>query len=134
MKTIKLRNVIPMLALGGLITLLAGCASTPDQKDVKVSAVFPQPLEKVQKAAVDALTVTGFEVKKQEPTYVEGKRPRKMGVFVGSGGESVGVWLAAQAPDKTEVKVKTARTFVGGAGQKSWDDEVMAEITKTLGK
>ena len=96
--------------------------------------MFQQPIEKVQKAAVDALTVTGFDIKKQEPTYVEGYRPRKVGVLVGSGGETVRVWLVAQAPDKTEVKVKTAKTFVGGAGQKNWDAKVMDEITKTLGK
>lgn len=123
-----------ILALGGLLALMAGCASTPKATDAKVSAVFQQPIDKVQKASVDALTVTGFTIKKQEPTYVEGSRPRKMGLFVGSGGETLGVWLAAQAPDKTEVKVKTAKTFAGRAGQKDWDAEVMAEITKALAK
>ena len=130
----KTLNVMHVLALGGLMALMGGCASTPKAGDAKVSAVFQQPIEKAQKAAVDALTVTGFDIKKQEPTYVEGTRPRKVGLFVGSGGETVGVWLVTQAPDKTEVKVKTAKTFVGGAGQKNWDAEVMAEITKTLGK
>ena len=113
---------------------MTGCASTPKASDAKASAVFQQPIDKVQKASVDALTVTGFDIKKQEPAYVEGYRPRKVGLFVGSGGETVGIWLTATAPDKTEVKVKTARSFVGGAGQKNWDDEVMAGITKTLGK
>ena len=32
------------------------------------------------------------------------------------------------------MKVKTSKTFVGGAGQKNWDKEVLAEITKTLGQ
>jgi hypothetical protein len=102
--------------------------------DAKVSAVFQQPIDKVQKASVDALTVTGFDIKKQEPTYVEGYRPHKIGFFVGSGGETVGLWLAALAPDKTEVKVSTSKSVAGIAGQKNWDDAVMAEITKTLGK
>jgi hypothetical protein len=131
MTTLKAMHI---LALGGLITLMAGCASTPQAKDAKVSAVFQHPIEKVQKASVDALTVTGFDVKKQEPTYVEGTRPRKIGFFVGSGGETVGVWLAAQAPDKTEVKVTTATTLAGRLGQKDWNNEVIAELTKTLGK
>jgi hypothetical protein len=134
MKTMKLIKVMPILALAGLMALMTGCASTPKASDAKASAVFQQPIDKVQKASVDALTVTGFDIKKQEPAYVEGYRPRKVGLFVGSGGETVGIWLTATAPDKTEVKVKTARSFVGGAGQKNWDDEVMAGITKTLGK
>jgi len=131
MKALKIMSV---LALSGVIVLMAGCASTPNMKGAKAGTVFPQPIAKVQKASVDALTVTGFNIKKQEPTYVEGTRPRKMGVFVGSGGETVGVSLAEQAPDKTEVKVVTSKTFVGGAGQKNWDKEVLAEITKALGQ
>jgi hypothetical protein len=130
----KTHKVMHLLALGGLMALMAGCASTPNAADAKVGAVFQQPIEKARQASVDALTMTGFEIKKQEPAYVEGFRPRKMGLFVGSGGETVGVWLATLAPDQTEVKVKTARSFVGGAGQKNWDNEVMAEITKSLGK
>ena len=130
----KTLNLVQSLAVGGLMVLIAGCSSTPKATDAKVSAVFQQPIEKAQKAAVDALTLTGLAVKKQEPTYVEGTRPRKIGVFVGSGGETVGVWLTAQSVDRTEVKVKTAKTFVGGAGQKNWDAEVMAEITKKLNK
>ena len=57
-----------------------------------------------------------------------------MGFFVGSGGETIGLWLATLAPDKTEVKVTTSKSVVGIAGQKNWDDAVIAEITKTLGK
>ena len=134
MKTIESLNVIPILGLAGLLTLMTGCASTPKVTDAKVSAVFQQPIDKVQKVSVDALTVTGFDIKKQEPTYVEGYRPHKIGFFVGSGGETVGLWLAALAPDKTEVKVTTSKSVVGIAGQKNWDDAVMAELTKTLGK
>lgn len=130
----KTLNVVQSLVLGGLVALMAGCSSTPKAADAKAGSVFPQPIEKAQKASVDALTVTGFDIKKQEPAYVEGTRPRKVGLFVGSGGETVGVWLTALSADKTEIKVKTSKTFVGGAGQKNWDAEVLAEITKTLGK
>lgn len=121
------------LAAALAVALFAGCASTPQASDAKTKTVFDLPQERVQKAAQDALVVTGFEIKKQEPNYVEGYRPRKVGVFVGSGGESVGVWLTALAADKTEVKIKTAKTFVGGAGQKNWDSAVLAELTKSLG-
>ena len=123
-----------ILVLGVLVAFLTGCASTPKMSDAKVGTVFQQPAAKVQKAAVGALAVTGFEIKKQDSTYIEGYRPRKVGLFVGSGGESVGISLTALSANKTEVKVKTARTLVGGAGQKNWDNEVLAAMTKELGK
>jgi hypothetical protein len=44
-----------------------------------------------REAAFDALTVIGCSIKKEEAAYVEGKRDRKVGVFVGSGGETVSV-------------------------------------------
>lgn len=114
--------------------LVAGCASTPVASDATPQTVFPQPIEQVQKAAVDALVVTGFDVTKQEPTYVEGFRRRKVGLFVGSGGETVGVWLTEQGPNKTEVKVDTAKSFAGIVGQKTWDTEILNEISKSLTK
>ena len=131
MKTLKTPRLALVCAAAFLVAL-AGCSSTPEAKDAKTTATFPHPIAKVQQAAVDALTVTGFDIKKQEPTYVEGTRPRKMGLFVGSGGETVGVWLTALSPEQTEVKVDTAKTFVGGAGQKSWDKQVLEEMTKSL--
>jgi len=126
--------IVRSLALGGLLALLVGCASTPKASSAKVSAVFPQPIVKVQKASVDALAVTGFDIQVNEATHVQGFRPHKVGAFVGSGGETMGVWLTALEPEKTEVKVKTAKSMVGMAGQKNWDDDVMAEITKALAK
>jgi hypothetical protein len=130
---IKLRNLTSLLAIAAAAFMFTGCSSVPKADNAKTKAVFNQPQAQVQKAAADALVVTGFDLKKQEAAYVEGYRPRKVGVFVGSGGETVGIWLTALAPDKTEVKLVTAKTMVGRAGQKSWDAEVLAAMTKTLG-
>jgi hypothetical protein len=127
-------KVLMVVLLGTAALLMTGCASTPKAPEAKSTAVFQQPIEKVQKAAVDAMVVTGFDVTKQEATYVEGFRPRKVGLFVGSGGETVGIWLSSIAPDKTEVKVNTAKSFVGYVGQKEWDQEILAEMTKSLVK
>jgi hypothetical protein len=88
------RNLIrTILLLPALLTLLAGCASTPKAAKAKEAVMFEHPIDKVRAAAVDALAVTGFDIKKEEPNYVEGFRPRKVGLVVGSGGETVGVWL-----------------------------------------
>lgn len=124
---------IQILALGGLMAFMVGCASTPNAADAKKFTVFRQPVAKVQTAAVNALTVIGCDINKNEPTYVEGFRPHKIGVFVGSGGETVGVWLAAQAQNSTQVRVKTSKSLIGMVGQKDWDEVVLADMKKSLG-
>ncbi len=113
-----------------------GCSSAPTRPtgDPKKAAVFAQPIAKAQQAAVDSIVVLGFDVKKSEPGYVEGARPHKVGLFVGSGGETIGIWLEAVSAEATRVEVDTARSFVGIAGQKVWDEEVLAEMEKALGK
>jgi hypothetical protein len=122
------RNVIA-LAFVTLAMLTTGVASAADKG---VQATFDQPMAAVHKAAVDALAVIGCTIKKEDPAYVEGKRDRKIGVFVGSGGETVSVTLSDAAAGKVGVDIRTARTFVGGAGQKNWDQPVLDEITKQL--
>ena len=115
-----------------LATFISGCASTPKQSQENYNEVFYETVEDAHAAAVDALTVLGFEIKKNEDNYVEGYRPRKIGLFVGSGGESVGVWLEPIDEKKVDVKISTAKSFVGIVGQKSWDNEIIAEMKKAL--
>lgn len=122
------RNVIA-LVFATLAMLMTGVASAADKG---VQGTFDQPMAAVHKAAVDALTVIGCTIKKEDPAYIEGKRDRKVGVFVGSGGETVSVTLSDAAAGKVGVDVRTARTFVGGAGQKNWDQSVLDEMTKQL--
>jgi hypothetical protein len=115
--------------------VLAGCSASPAKpraaaSETRAGTVFAQSTERTQRAARDALTVLGFEIKKAEPLYVEGYRPRKIGMFVGSGGETAGVWLEPMGPDQTRVLVDTAKSLVGIAGQKDWDDEILAEMRK----
>jgi hypothetical protein len=116
-----------------LILLVAATQVALADKYDGMTVTFAKPLATVQKAAVDALTVVGVDVKKQEPNYVEGKRSHKVGVFVGSGGEVLSVALSAVGPDKTEAKVRTTKTFVGHMGQKIWDQDVVNEMAKALG-
>lgn len=120
------RYVIVCMTLG----LVAGCAS-PAIKDA-TGNILQQPIKQVHQAAVDALVVTGFDIEKQEPKYIEGFRPRKIGLIVGSGGETVGVWLDELEPNKTRISVDTAKSTLGILGQKNWDTEIMNEITKSF--
>jgi len=118
--------------LASILPVLVGCASTPALPKAS-GVVFAQPLEKTRQGALDALVVLGFDVKKQDPAYVEGFRPRKIGLLVGSGGETVGVWLEPVGDQQTRVRVDTAKSLAGIVGQKKWDAEVLAQMEKTLG-
>jgi hypothetical protein len=119
--------------LAAILPLLVACASTPALPEA-AGVVFAQPLEKTRQGAVDALVVLGFDLKKQDPAYIEGFRPRKIGLFVGSGGETVGVWLEPVGDQQTRVRVDTAKSLAGIVGQKNWDAEVLTQMEKTLGK
>ena len=115
-----------------LSVLTIGCASTPEQEDLEQAYVFKNSLVETNKAAVDALTVLGFEIEETKENYVQGHRPHKVGLFVGSGGETVGVWLESISDQETKVKVDTAKSFVGYVTQEDWDDQIIAEMRKSL--
>jgi hypothetical protein len=123
------RGAVALASVLFLGTLSAGVASGADKG---VQATLDQPISSVHKAAIDALTVIGCTIKKEEAAYIEGKRERKIGAFVGSGGETVSVTLSDAGAGKVGVDIRTAKTFVGGAGQKNWDQPVLDEMTKVL--
>lgn len=124
------------LLAGAVAVGLTACSATPTRPtgDAKTSVKFSQPIAKTHQVALDSLVVLGFDIQTDRPQYVEGFRPRKVGLFVGSGGETVGVWLEPVGDSGTRVEVDTARSFVGIAGQKVWDDDVLNEMEKALGR
>ena len=98
----------------------------------KTPTVFQKPLDQTREAAMRALTFVGCEIKAQEPYRVSGRRPNKFGLFVGSGGEKVEVFLYPQSADETHVWVDTDLSFVGIAGQQGWNQQVLEEMTNLL--
>jgi hypothetical protein len=112
--------------------LIAAAPAALAEKYDGLTVTFDHPPEAVQKAAIDALTVVGVELKKQEPLLLEGKRKNKMGLFVGSGGEVLSVALTPVDGGKTQAKIRTTKTFVGRAGQKVWDQPIADEMMKAL--
>jgi len=121
-----------ILALG--MVSLAGCASAPSGGSSATNVSFDYPAATVQKAAVNALSVTGFDIQKSDPGYVEGFRPRKVGLFVGSGGETIGVWIQPVSANRTNAKVETEKSVFGYVGQKNWDDDVIAAMRSSLAR
>jgi hypothetical protein len=82
------RPTVAWYSIALAAVFVVGCSASVS-KPKGDGTVFAAPLQKTQEAATNALTVHGFDLKKQEPGYVEGTRPRKVGLFVGSGGETV---------------------------------------------
>jgi len=149
----RIRNRIALATALCACLLAAGCASTPkgttSQKkkyptaesvlksgDVngKPPTVYEHPIEEVRPAAARALSFVGCKVHTQEDFYVAGRRPNKMGFFVGSGGETVEVFLYPQSTSQTHVWVDTDTSFVGIAGQQGWSKQVIEEMTRILNK
>ena len=112
--------------------IVSSCASTPEQSNVDRHEVFYETMENTQAAAIEALTALGFEVKKNEATYVEGYRPIKVNLSARSGGETIGVWLNPVGKDKVNVKVSTAKSRINVVKQKTWDNELIAEMKGAL--
>ena len=142
----KSNSAVAILAASVGIALFSGCASTPkqttaftkeqilQQEDVKkkTPVIYAKPLEEVRQAGLRSLTFVGCELQKQEPLYLAGKRPNKFGLFVGSGGETVKIFLYPKDTAETHVWVDTDLSFVGIAGQQDWNDKVLAEMKNLL--
>lgn len=88
--------------------------------------------EAVHAAALEALASVGCEIKKNKPNQIEGKRPNKVGLAVGSGGEKLLVSIASVGEGKTELKVVTKKTMLGIVGQKRWNEEVAAHVRDAI--
>jgi hypothetical protein len=125
----KHHGAVALFLAAVLVILHTSVAAAADDG---VQATLDHPIQVAQKAAVNALTVIGCTIKKEDPTYVEGKREHKVGVFVGSGGETVSVTLTAAGDGKVSVNIRTKKSFVGMAGQKNWDQPVLDEMLKSL--
>jgi len=120
------------LAAGLMLLFVVAAPAAFAEKYDGITAIFEKPIAEVQKAAVDALTTVGAPPSKVEPNLVEGKRKNKIGLMVGSGGEMLSVELSSAEAGKTQAKVRTTKTFVGRAGQKVWDQQILDEMAKVL--
>lgn len=107
-------------------------AGAPKPEKSAVTMTFSAPLVSTHAAAIAAAKESGFDIATDTDTYVAGPRPRKIGVFVGSGGETINITFKSLGEASTEVTVWTKRTFVGGAGQKDWDAPVLDAMKASL--
>ena len=106
-------------------------AETEAKKNITVKVLTAKP-EAIHAAALQALAGIGCEIKKDTPLAIEAKRPNKVGLAVGSGGEKLFVELKDKGDGKTELKVTTKKTLLGIVGQKLWNDEVANQISNAV--
>jgi hypothetical protein len=141
------KTIVSFLAASIMTTLMfSGCGSVPSNKvqltkeeilsqpDVKdhPPVVFDKNLDEVRQAGLRALTFVGCEIKAQQPLFLYGSRPHKVGLFVGSGGETVKIFLYPQSDNETHVWVDTDLSFFGMAGQQGWNKQVIEQMTQLL--
>ncbi len=110
---------------------LSACTATPI-KPGGFQGEYEKPADIVKKAAVDALTVNGFEISQSDDTYVEGHRPRTWGFFCTPGGEGAGVWFEPTSPSHTMVRINSEKSSFGYACQKEWAGPILSEMDKRL--
>jgi len=98
---------------------------------------FPYSRVIVQQAGSEALTVFGFEIEREESGYLEGYRPRTLGIFsiflCMAGGETAGVWLDESGPSQTRVSAHTANSILGYWCQRDWTHSLLGEMKRLLG-
>ena len=127
--------LIKITRAGILVLTLAmsvvGCSATPT-KPGGYQGEWTKPIDVVKETGLNALSIHGFEITKNEPTYLEGFRPRTWGFFCTPGGETAGVWLEQVGPSLTKVWITTAQSSFDRACQKDWTGPVLTEMNKSL--
>lgn len=143
--SISFALLLGLVSLGNVMSLRAEKnksdkdkpAATLDCKNLEVKAgkekgkqerFFAYPVDKVKAAVVDGLKAIEFEVKEEKGNQMEAHHKRHVGMFVGSGGETLVVEFAEAKEGETagtKVMAETKKGFVGRAGQKSWSNAVL---------
>ena len=138
MKTLSLLSLILVVFAPLSVSLQAKekkeVPSAEDASDKKNTTVFEieATTSQIHDAALEALAKIGCNIKKDGADYIEAKRPNKVGLAVGSGGEKLFVWIKDNGDGKATVTVKTKKTMVGIVGQKLWNEDVAADIQSIL--
>lgn len=128
MKTLFiLLSAVSLLGMSSCSSTTASGAASAAPSDAR-SFVLHKTVPEAQKAAVSALSQFDCEIEAQTPNYVQGFRRRHIGLVLGSGGETLKVWLESISQAQTRVKVKTEKSLVGIAGQKNWDEKLSAAM------
>lgn len=127
-----------LVSLTGAPPVLAKDKATTAESEDKggkkntTSAVLAAKPAAVHDAALQALASIGCEIKKDTADAIEGKRPNKVGLAVGSGGEKIFVTIKDQGDGNTLLTVTTKKTMLGIVGQKLWNEELAKQISEAV--
>lgn len=106
----------------------ASQSDTKTKRNTTVVTIAASP-DRVHASALEALASIGCKIKKDSPLSIDAKRPNKVGLAVGSGGEKLFVNIKDLGNGTSEVTVITKKTMVGMAGQKLWNKEIAQLIS-----
>ena len=101
------------------------------KKNTTVLTLTAKP-EAVHAAALEAVAAVGGKVTKDKADSIEAKRPHKVGLAVGSGGEKLFVSIKDVGNGQVEVTVVSKKTVLGIVGQKLWNDEIAQHIREAI--
>ncbi|MCH6256766.1 hypothetical protein MLD52_09425 [Puniceicoccaceae bacterium K14] len=142
LKIVSISLTTILLAAGATTPLHAGKAkvkptsSESSEKETKRLKVVVEELaysvDELQIASKQALVAIGCKIKKEQPDFIEAKRPNKIGVAVGSGGEILKINFKIIDENNTEITVATKKTMAGYVGQRLWSEELLENIKTIL--
>lgn len=101
------------------------------KKNTTVITLTAKP-ETVHAAALEAVAAVGGKVIKDKSDSIEAKRPHKVGLAVGSGGEKLFISIKDVGNGQVEVTVVSKKTVLGIVGQKLWNDEIAQHIREAI--
>jgi hypothetical protein len=131
--------VVFVLSTSPLLTMNVGAQAQsqaeegddPSKGSKDVDRIVPYPMSQVLEASKLAMATYGCDVKKEKSDSIECTRSRRVGVFIGSGGEKVTVRVIPKGAE-TQVVVKTGKGFVGRLAKKNWSTPIFNELLKNL--
>jgi hypothetical protein len=106
-------------------------ADKDGKKNITI-VVLTATAQAVHDAALQAIAAVGGEIKKDAADAIEAKRPNKVGLAVGSGGEKLFVAIKDLGEGKIELKVTTKKTMLGIVGQKLWNEEIAKQVGEAV--
>jgi len=124
-------KTLAIVLLFGLFTL-AGCAEyIPIEPPANTGAVFQRSLDEVQTAARNALTKMNFAITKENTQYIEAVHLKAEETVKSNDGELVGIWFKPRTTSVL-ILIDTAKTPKDIAGQRDWEQPLLAEIMREL--
>ncbi|MDD2737071.1 MAG: hypothetical protein PHF56_24315 [Desulfuromonadaceae bacterium] len=106
-------------------------------KDVNcydASILLGVDLKKAREIGERVIVAVDATLEETTETTLKAQRNRHIGLFVGSGGEELGIKLQPVDANNTFATITTKTGLVGGAGQRAWSCEIVDKMAQMAAK